>query len=58
MDKKTAKELIKTRKALRQKYNALKSNIFEQNIRLEKELRPLTQHLQELIRTIKKQTNY
>ena len=42
MDEKTAKELIKTRKAVRQKYNALKSTISEQNIRLEKELRPLT----------------
>jgi hypothetical protein len=53
MDEKTAKELIKTRKAVRQKYNALKSNITEQNIRLEKELKPLTLPLQELIRTIK-----
>lgn len=53
MDEKTVKELIKTRKAVRQKYNALKSSISEQNIRLEKELRPVTQPLQELIRTIK-----
>lgn len=53
MNEKTAKELIKTRKAVRQKYKALKSDITEQQSRMEKELKPITQPLQELIRTIK-----
>lgn len=53
MDEKTARELIRTRKAVRQKYNALKSDVSEQQIRMEKEFKPITQPLQELIKTIK-----
>lgn len=53
MNEKAAKELVKTRKAVRQKYNALKSDIASKEIRMEKEFKPITQPLQELIKTIK-----
>lgn len=53
MNEKLAKELVKARKAVKRKYQALKSDIEESQVRQEKELKPITQPLQELIRAIK-----
>lgn len=53
MDERTAKELIKTRKAVKQKYDALKRDISENQIRMAAEFKPITQPLHELLKTIK-----
>lgn len=53
MDKRLATELIKTRKAVKKKYESLKSDIAESKIALEKQFKPLSQPIKELISTIK-----
>lgn len=53
MDEKAAKDLVKTRKAVKQKYLALKSEISQKQVRMENEFKPITEPLQELIKTIK-----
>lgn len=53
MNKNIAKELVKTREAVKRKYQSLRSDIEESQIRQEKELKPITEPLQELLRTVK-----
>lgn len=53
MSEKVAKELVKAREAVKRKYRALKSDIAESQIRQSRELKPITEPLQELIKTIK-----
>lgn len=48
-----AKELVKTRKAVKRKYQSLKSDITEAQHRKEQELKPITEPLRELIKTVK-----
>ena len=48
-----AKELLKARKAVKRKYQSLKSDISEAQQRKEQELKPITEPLRELIRTVK-----
>ena len=53
MNEKIAKELIEARKAVKRKYKALKSDVTALQIQQEKEFKPITEPLQELIKTIK-----
>lgn len=53
MDKRLATELIKTRKAVKKKTESLKSDIAESQFALEKQFKPLSQPIKELISTIK-----
>lgn len=53
MNRQIAKELIKARKAVKRKYQALKSDVASMQIRQEKGLKPIIEPLQELIKTIK-----
>lgn len=54
MDKHIAKQLLQVRRALREKYRSLKSDIAMSQSHLEKAYQPITQPLRELISTIKK----
>lgn len=54
MDKRIARELIKSRKAVREKYQSLKSAASTTQSELEQTYRPITQPLQQLISTITK----
>lgn len=53
MNERVARELVKTRQAVKRKYKTLKADIAESQIRKEKEFKPLTEPLQELLKTIK-----
>lgn len=53
MDKRLASELIKTRKAVKKKYESLKADIAESQTSLAEHWKPLAQPLKELISTIK-----
>lgn len=53
MDAKVAKDLIKTRNIVRRKFRALKSDIAKAQTRIDREYRPVTEPLKELVRTIK-----
>ena len=55
MNERLARELVKSRKAVKQKFQNLKNAEFEVKSKLEETYRPITlQHLQELISTIGK----
>ncbi|KAL1487470.1 hypothetical protein ABEB36_015859, partial [Hypothenemus hampei] len=53
MDEQLAKELVKARNAVKRKYRALKTEIMESQIKKEKDLKPVTEPLKELIKNIK-----
>ncbi|KAL1493608.1 hypothetical protein ABEB36_009308 [Hypothenemus hampei] len=53
MDEQLAKELVKARNAVKRKYRALKTEIMESQIKKEKDLKPVTEPLKELIENIK-----
>lgn len=53
MDKRVATELIKTRKAVKRKYQSLQSDIAESRFALEQQFKPLSQPIKELLSTIK-----
>ena len=53
MDKKLAKDLIKTRKSVRQKYQSLKLDVAQSQAQLEKGYKPITEPLQKLLQNIK-----
>ncbi|CAG9763533.1 unnamed protein product [Ceutorhynchus assimilis] len=53
MNQQIAMELIKARKAVRRKYQALKSDVASMQVRQERGLKPIIEPLQELIKTIK-----
>lgn len=53
MDKNLAKELLKTRKSVKRKYESLKSDIAESQLALREQFKPISQPLQELLSTIK-----
>lgn len=57
MDKKLAKELIKTRKSVRQKYQSLKSDVAQSQVHLEKSFKPITEPLQKLLQNIKSEVS-
>lgn len=54
MDERLARELVKSRKAVKQKYQSLKNAEFEAQSKLEETYKPITQPLQELISSIGK----
>lgn len=58
MNEQLARELVKSRKAVKQKYQSLKNAQFEAQTKLEETYKPLTQPLQELISTIAKSEPY
>ena len=49
MDEKTAKELVKTRKAVKKKFQSLKADIIQSQFERERELEPLIRPLKELL---------
>lgn len=53
MDKRLVRELLKTRKAVKRKYQSLKSDMEESQLQLTKQMKPISQPLQELISSIK-----
>lgn len=53
MDERLAKELVKTRKAVRQKYRALKTESTQSQLQLEKGYKPITEPLQKLLENFK-----
>lgn len=53
MDKRLVADLIKTRKAVKQKYQSLKADIAQSQFELGEQYKPLTQPLKELISSIK-----
>lgn len=53
MNEKVAKELVKARSSVKRKYRALKADIFESQMRQSREFKPITEPLQELLRSIK-----
>lgn len=53
MDKNLARELLKTRKSVKRKYESLKSDIAESQLALREQFKPISQPLQELLSTIK-----
>lgn len=57
MDSRVAAELLKTRKALKQKYKSLKHDIVKSQSLLEKTYKPITQPLNELVSNLIKTEN-
>jgi|UniRef100_V5I8K9 hypothetical protein len=53
MNKELARQLVKTRKSVREKYQSLKSDIAQSQSQLEKGYKPITEPLQKLLSTIK-----
>lgn len=53
MNKELARQLVKTRKSVKQKYQSLKSDIAQSRSQLEKSYQPITEPLQKLLSTIK-----
>lgn len=53
MDKRLVRELIKTRQAVKRKYQNLKSDMTRSQLELSAQFKPISQPLQELIQTIK-----
>jgi hypothetical protein len=53
MNKELARQLVKTRKSVKQKYQSLKSDIAQSQSQLEKSYKPITEPLQKLLSTIK-----
>ncbi|KAL1487698.1 hypothetical protein ABEB36_015605 [Hypothenemus hampei] len=53
MDEQLAKELVKAKNAVKRKYPALKTEIMESQIKKEKDLKPVTEPIKELIKNIK-----
>lgn len=56
MDRRKLKQLMKTRKALKEKYKSLKSDIIQSQTQLEKSFKPITEPLQQLLKNIKNDT--
>lgn len=55
MDKRLARELLKTRKSVKRKYDSLKSDISESQLALREQFKPISQPLEELLSTIKRE---
>lgn len=55
MDQRVAQELIRTRERIREKYLSLKSDITRAEMEIQHKFKPLTQPLQELLTTVKKE---
>lgn len=53
MDKRLVSELLKTRKSVKRKYQSLKSDIAKSQLALEKQFKPISEPLRELLSTIK-----
>lgn len=52
MNTKLAEELVKTRRAVKQKYSALKSELAQTQIQLEKKFKPISEPLQKLLQKV------
>lgn len=56
MDARVAAELIKTRKAVKRKYDALKSDILQSQLEVQEKFKPISEPLKQLLSTIKTDT--
>ncbi|CAH2015379.1 unnamed protein product [Acanthoscelides obtectus] len=52
MDPKIAKELVKARQAVKEKYRALKSDIAQSETQLQKQWKPISEPLQQLLEKV------
>lgn len=57
MDERVAKELIAIRRAVKRKYQSLRSDITQAELNLEKQWKPITQPLKELVSVVKTEPN-